>query len=354
MTLKKWGWDDAWAQQAAQVGVDPAGMARVVGQDRGTWSLQTPSGPQLSRLPSISSVSTSPVVGDWVHAGPGPMPTDLWSILAVLPRRSTISRGAAGTGKTEQVLAANVDKVWVVHGLDIPLNLRSIERYLTVVRESGAIPEIILTKSDLVPAVDKAVGQVQAVVMGATIRTVSSTDPASVQDLQSSLAPGCTVSLFGPSGVGKSTLVNLLARSTVAQTGEVRESDGKGRHTTTRRELFLIPCGALLLDTPGIRELRRWVEKEGLSETFPDIEELAQGCRFRDCRHAKDLGCAVQEAINRDALEPGRLESFQKLQSESVHESRKSGPRGKDPAVTDHKTILKTLKNNPKYKNRSR
>ena len=354
MTLRKWGWDDAWAEQAAQLGVDPAGLARVVGQDRGTWSLQTRSGPQLSRYPSLSGAATSPVVGDWVHAEPGPMPTDPWSILAVLPRRSSISRGAAGTGKTEQVLAANVDKVWVVHGLDLPLNLRRMERYLTVVRESGAVPEIILTKSDLVNDVDTLVGQVQAVAMGATIRTVCKIDPTTVQELQDSLAPGSTVSLFGPSGVGKSTLINLLARTAVTRTGEVRESDGKGRHTTTRRELYLIPCGALLLDTPGIRELRRWVAKDGLSETFPDIEELARACKFRDCRHAKDPHCAVQEAISQGTLEPGRLESFQKLQSESEHDARKSAPRGKDPALADRKTALKTLKHHPKYKNRTR
>ena len=354
MTLRKWGWDDAWAQQAAQMGVDPAGLARVVGQDRGTWSLQTESGPQLSRYPSILSAATSPVVGDWVHAEPGPMPTDPWSILAVLPRRSSISRGVAGTGKTEHVLAANVDKVWIVQGLDTPLNLRRIERYLTVVRESGSEPEIILTKCDLVTEVDSLVSQVQAVAMGATIRAVSSADLATIEDLQKSLAPGCTVSLFGPSGVGKSTLVNLLARSLVTQTGEVRESDGKGRHTTTRRELFLIPCGALLLDSPGIRELRTWGTKEGVTETFADIEELARACRFRDCRHAKDPECAVLAAIDRGDLKPGRLESYLKLQAEAGRESWKATPNSKDPPTADRKTALKTLKNNPKHKNRSR
>ena len=149
MTLREWGWDDQWAQHAAQLGADSSKVARIVGQDRASWSVRTHSGPETARIPSASAHDYRPVVGDWVLAEPGPMPTDPWSIVAVFPRRSWISRGVAGTGDSEQVLAANVDKVWVVHGLDLDFNPRRLERYLAVVWDSGASPKIILTKSDL-------------------------------------------------------------------------------------------------------------------------------------------------------------------------------------------------------------
>jgi len=290
MSLEAWGWDEKWAQRAEMEGVDASNIARVVGQDRASWSVQAESGPETARLPSASGIDPFPVVGDWVLVEPGPMPTDPWSILAVLPRRSVIVRGAAGTGGGEQVLASNVDKVWIVHGLDMPFNSRRLERYLAFVWETGATPEVILTKVDLAEDLETTVAQVRTAVMGAPIRIVSSDDPESVDELRSTLAPGCAVSLLGPSGVGKSTLVNLFADAALAKTGEVRSSDRKGRHTTTRRELFRTPGGALLLDTPGIRELRIGVLDEGLKQAFADIEDLARGCRFRDCRGFRSTG----------------------------------------------------------------
>lgn len=352
MTLKAWGWDDQWAQKAEQLGVDPSSVARVVGQDRASWSVQTELGPETARFPSASSFHSSPVVGDWIIVEPGPMPSDPWSILAMLPRRSMISRGAAGTGGGEQVLASNVDKVWIVHGLDLPFNPRRLERYLAVVWESGATPEVILTKGDLAEDPEATVTQVQQVGMGTPIRRVSSEDPESLQDLRSTLAPGRTVSLLGPSGVGKSTLVNLLAEETLAAIGEVRPGDRKGRHTTTRRELFRIPGGALLLDTPGIREFRIGVIDEGLKRVFADIEDLSQSCRFRDCRHEGEPGCAVLEAVDKGGLDPGRLASFRKLQAEAAHEVRKADPLARAAALSDWKTTLKTVKHHPKYKGR--
>ena len=352
MALSEWGWDDHWAQRAAESGADSSKAARIVGQDRASWTVQTPSGPTAARLPSASRHGDSPVVGDWVIAEPGPMPTDPWSILAVLPRRSRISRGAAGTGKSEQVLAANVDKVWIVHGLDLELNPRRLERYLAVVWDSGASPEVILTKADLADELEAWVSQAEAVSGGVPVRVVSAVDGESVHTLRGTLSQGSTVSLLGPSGVGKSTLVNLLSEATVAATGEVRSSDRKGRHVTTRRELHMIPGGALLLDTPGMRELRVWILEEGLDHAFPDIEELSHGCRFRDCRHEGEPGCAVLEALESGRLDPDRLNSFMKLRAEAAYEMRKTDPRARAAAVSEWKTAMKTLKHHPKYKDR--
>ncbi len=352
MTLEDWGWDGEWALEAAKEGVERSSVGRVVGQDRSSWSTQTDSGPRTARLPSISGIHPSPVVGDWVSVEPGPMPSDPWSILAVLPRRSGISRGTAGAGGGEQVLASNVDKVWIVHGLDMPFNPRRLERYMTLAWNGGVAPEVILTKVDLAEDLEATVAQVQAIAMGTPVHSVSSEEPERVSALRDTLAPGNTVSLLGPSGVGKSTLVNLLAEADVAATGEVRERDRKGRHTTTRRELFQIPGGALLLDTPGMRELRLGVSDEGLRQTFADIDDLGEGCRFRDCRHEAEPGCAVLEAVDHGNLDPSRLASYRKLQAEAAHELRKADPLARAAALSEWKTSVKTLKHHHKHKGR--
>jgi ribosome biogenesis GTPase len=352
MTLADWGWSEEWAERAAREGIDPSSVARVVGQDRASWSVQTDSGPERARIATRRGVGPAPVVGDWVAVEPGPVAGDPRSILRVLPRRTAVSRGAAGTGGGGQVLAANVDRVWIVHGLDLPVNPRRLERYLAVVWESGAVPEILLTKTDLAADPEGRLAEARTAAPGASVRRVSAEDPDSVRRLRESLAPGCTVSLLGPSGVGKSTLVNLLAGEILAETGEVRAHDRKGRHTTVRRELFRIPGGALLLDTPGMRELRIGALDDGLRETFSEIEELARACRFRDCRHEAEPGCAVLAAADRGTLDPGRLASYRKLQAEAAYEARKADPLARAAALSDWKTAMKTLRNHPKYRNR--
>lgn len=350
MSLEGWGWDADWAARLARLDLGNAGEpARVVGQDRGRWSVQSRSGPGTARLSSASALDPYPTVGDWLVVKPGPMPSDPLSLLAVLPRRSAFSRGVAGTGTTEQVLASNVDRVWIVHGLDVPPNMRRLERYLAIAWESGAEPEVVLTKADLADSLEAALADVREVAIGVRLRVVSSQDEESVQELRASMAPGRTVALLGPSGVGKSTLINLLAEMTLTTTRAVRLSDRKGRHTTTRRALFQIPGGALLLDTPGLRELRVWDLGQGLIRAFPDIDEFATACRFRDCMHETEPGCAVLEAVTAGRLVASRLASFRKLRAEAAFEARKSDPEARAAAISEHKTALKTLKYHPKY-----
>jgi ribosome biogenesis GTPase len=239
-------------------------------------------------------------------------------IEAVLERRSKFSRKAA-TGPSnvmeEQVVAANVDTVFLVAGLGFDFNVRRLERYLTTAWESGAQPAIVLTKADLYPEdVDLAVAETEAVAFGVPVHAVSGITGEGVATLEPHLRPGTTVALLGSSGVGKSTLVNHLAGRVVLETQDVR-SDGRGRHTTSHRELVLLPGGALLLDTPGMRELQLWTT-ESLDTSFADIVELAGQCRFSDCSHNSEPGCAIKAALAGGTLDQERWRSYQKLQRE--------------------------------------
>lgn len=350
MSLQEWGWSEVWAARAAELEPTVGQPARVVAQHRDRWSIQTEDGLHLARVAAGSRLLSVPVVGDWVLARSGPSPSDPWTLIALLPRQSRLSRGAAGTGLEEQILAANVDVVWVVHGLDVPFNARRVERYLAMIWESGAVPELVLSKADLSLDLTGAVVEAQSAALGIAVRTVSSVDGASVARLGQTMRPGTTVALVGPSGAGKSTLVNLLAADAEIATGVVREKDRKGRHTTTRRELYPIEGGALLLDTPGIRELRLWSVDEGLDRAFPDIDELARACRFRDCSHESEPDCAVIEAQLTGGIAPDRVASYRKLRAEAAYQARKSDPVARKALTAEHKSALKTLKYHQKYR----
>jgi len=249
-------------------------------------------------------------------------------------------------------LAANVDRLWIVQSLETPPNLRSLERYLAVAWESGASPEIVLTKSDLADDLDGATGMVGGISFGTPVWVVSVQDAPAMNALRVSLRPGQTVALLGPSGAGKSTLVNELADSELARTGEVRSKDRRGRHTTTGRELFPIHEGALLLDTPGMRELKVLDLDTGLERTFPEIEALAESCRFNDCSHSSEPGCAVLAALEEGRLDPDRLASYRKLEAEAAYERRRADPQAQAEYVSEWKTAMRTMKYHHKYQRR--
>jgi ribosome biogenesis GTPase len=323
LDLTALGWDAGRQDELttyAEKGLSPA---RVTAQHRGGYVLVAERGEVFGdvagRLRHEIGWKTAmlPAVGDWVLVRVSEDGTRS-VIEAVLERRSKFSRKAA-TGPSnateEQVVAANVDTVFLVAGLGFDFNVRRLERYLTTAWESGAQPVIVLTKADLYPEdIDLAVAETEGVAFGVPVHAVSGVTGEGVQALKRYLRPGTTVALLGSSGVGKSTLVNHLAGRQVLETQDVR-SDGRGRHTTSHRELVVLPEGALLLDTPGMRELQLWTN-ESLETSFADIVELAGECRFSDCSHNSEPGCAIKAALAGGTLEQERWRSYQKLQRE--------------------------------------
>ena len=314
MTLQDLGWD-AFFQEAFQLyEQDNLIPARVAARHHGPCELLT----ELGRLGGVPAGRLSeaelPAVGDWVAVRP--LDGERKAVIeAVLTRKTSFSR-KEGFGRTvEEVVAANVDTLFLVTAFGHDLNPRRIERYLTAAWDSGSTPVIIVNKSDLADDLFGDLAEIEAVALGVPVLAVSAELGEGLDELEAHLSPGKTVALLGSSGVGKSTLVNHLAGGERMHTAEIR-SDGRGRHTTTHRELVPLPSGALLIDTPGMRELQLWAGEEVLDSTFAEIAELAAECKFSDCSHEHEPGCAVKSALRDGSLPGERWTSYQKLQRE--------------------------------------
>lgn len=320
--LAQLGWNNELAAEfRAHDGLEPG---RVVVQHRGAWEVATESEDVLvevtGRLRHAAEPGELPVVGDWVGLRGN-------QIDLVLPRRSKFSRKTPFTEVSEQVLVANVDVAFLVMGLDErDFSIRRLERYLTMAWEGGANPVIVLNKADLATDLETALAETESVAFGVPVHVVTAVAGEGVDVLNPYLADAKTGVLLGSSGVGKSTLINALLGDERIRTGELR-SDGRGRHTTTHRELLVLPEGGVLIDTPGLRELQLWETDGGLGKAFADIAELVNECRFSDCAHDTEPGCAVRAALADGTLPADRWESYLKLQRELAHLERKLDPK---------------------------
>ena len=351
MSLDDLGWDSR-LETAFEVfrhqGLEPARVCRA---DRELYHLFHSTGLLRATVSGrfrhgARTRADLPAVGDWVAVEARPNEGRA-TIHAVLPRASCFSRKVAGETTEEQVVAANVDTVLLMCGLDGDFNPRRIERYLTAAWESGATPVILLNKTDLCEDPDARTAEIEAIAAGVAVHALSALRAQGLDVLSPYLASGRTVALLGSSGVGKSTLVNALLGEDRQATGEVREDDQRGRHTTTHRELIPLPGGALLLDTPGMRELQLWGEGDGLEAAFEDIESLAGRCRFRDCAHAAEPGCAVHAAIADGSLDPDRFSSWRKLQREQRAFAARHDQRLRRERKAYWKSITKAVRDRP-------
>jgi ribosome biogenesis GTPase / thiamine phosphate phosphatase len=314
LNLQELGWDDFFAEAFRPYENDNLIPARVAARHHGPCELLTERG-RLGGVP-VGRLGDEelPAVGDWVAVRP--LDGERKAVIeAVLPRRSAFTRKEAWQRTVAQVVAANVDTVFLVTAFGGDLNARRLERYLTSAWDSGSSPVIVANKVDLAEDRLLELAEVESVALGVPVLVVSAETGEGLDELGAHLKPGRTVALLGSSGVGKSTLVNRLAGRELLATQEIR-SDGRGRHTTTHRELVPLPSGALLIDTPGMRELQLWADADVLDSTFAEIAELAAECRFSDCSHEHEPGCAVKEAIADGSLPAERFASYRKLQRE--------------------------------------
>lgn len=357
MNLALLGWSDTLSaafENHATAGLLPG---RVIQQFNHIYTVATESAEvraQLSgRLRHEASPADLPVTGDWVAIRPS-RGEGITQIHAVLPRFSRFSRRAAGRAEREQVLAANLDYVFLMTGLDNDFSPRRVERYLAAAWDSGAAPVVVLNKLDLCPDPAPRIRAIEAVALHVAIHPVSALLGDGIEELGRYCLPGQTVALLGSSGVGKSTLINRLLGDVRQETQPVREHDGRGRHTTTRRELLFLPGGAMVIDTPGMRELQLWEDDEGVQTTFDEIETLARNCRFRDCRHVDEPGCAVRQAVEEGMLQSDRLTSLHKLQRELSWLDCREDPMAdlaeKRRWKNIHKSAKRFMNESPKYR----
>jgi ribosome biogenesis GTPase len=349
--IEQYGWSDSLArtfEPHARAGHLPG---RIVVQQRDAYLVATDDGELTAkvsgRLRHEAREAGHPAVGDWVALSAN-LGERTATLHAVLPRRTAFVRRAADSVQTAQVIAANIDVAFVVTSMNADLNPRRLERYLAAAWQSGARPVVLLTKSDLSDAPQALAAEITALAAGCPVLVVSARKGVGLDVLMEQVLPGETCVLIGSSGVGKSTLVNALLGEERMATQEIREADARGRHTTSHRQLVLLPGGGLILDTPGIREVGLIDADEGLAMAFDDIERLAETCRFRDCGHANEPGCAVRDALKTGALDPARWASFQKLGQELAAVERKDERVAKEVERRRQLTLQKAYRSTKK------
>jgi ribosome biogenesis GTPase / thiamine phosphate phosphatase len=352
--LSALGWNDVHAQEFAayaEPGVQPA---RVIAEHRDLWIVAGSTGARAARLAgrlrrdSTQEPQLHPAVGDWVVVQQASNAGQV-RIVGVLTRRSAFVRKEAGLRATAQVVAANVDIALIVSALSNDVVLRRIERYLTLAWESGATPVVVLSKSDLVSDATSYIAQVQTAAPGPDVLALSALTGDGIDALLARLERGRTSVLLGSSGVGKSTLVNRLLGSDRQRTAAVRD-DGRGRHTTTHRELLRLPDGALLIDTPGMRELQLWSADTGLESAFADVESLSGSCRFADCAHESEPGCAVREAVANGRLPSSRLAHWRQLSRELAWLERRRDQRLASECRKETRAVMREARRHQRRK----
>ncbi|WP_076005141.1 ribosome small subunit-dependent GTPase A [Dehalogenimonas formicexedens] len=348
--LKQLGWNTYFQANYETMQTTGTIPARVSSESKGLYQLLTPQGEMSARLTGKmryeqAPATIFPAVGDWVMAMPI-AGEDKAMIHAVLPRKSKFSRKVAGECAAEQVVAANVDFVFIVSGLDggRSFNLRRIERYLTLAWNSGAVPVVILNKADMVESVETFIQEVEGIAPGVSVHPVSARTGAGLEALLAYLTEGSTIGFLGSSGVGKSALINALLGKNKQAVGDVRLDDRMGRHTTTRRELIPLPGGGIVIDTPGMREIQMWGADSDLDGVFSDISQIAEDCRFKDCSHTSETGCAVLAAVERGDLDPARLENYRKLQKELEYVGAREADSARQYEKMKFKPIAKLVK----------
>lgn len=327
MNLKSLGWNQTFEESFKSLEILNLVPGRISIEHKGLYNVLTEYGELLGEITGKIRFNATgrhdfPAVGDWVAVQAIPQEGKAY-IHNILPRKSKFSRKAAGLTTDEQIVATNVDTVFLVNALNQDFNLRRLERYLLMAWESGATPVIVLSKADLCEDVQKYIDEVETIAFGVPTLAVSAEKGTGLEALSSYISEGETVALLGSSGVGKSTLVNKLFGSEILKTNVIRDEDGKGKHTTTHRELIVLEGGGILIDTPGMRELQLWEGDNSLSHSFQDVEGFAEKCRFRDCTHHNEPGCGVQAAIETGELNKERYSSYLKLQRELAYFARK-------------------------------